>query len=386
MHFMLTMDQVRKLYEELVTFDPSLGNNKEAVLQVIEKMIAAKPVIVANPIWKESFAEKLADHIAKKKIAFVPQGSISQWLAKWSFSLATSLIAIVVVGAAYWWLHIDKQFQKNNNVKNANKTNQIAQVDTAISDSTTVTGNADTANMYMDAEWTIDTRAGISADVSYQNTSLALRNTQTMVALNQQTGWLPINPSAKILTEVDAKETVAIMTHTGEEYAPDTMNVATTLMTKESAENWAMWWGASSMAADSPAVKSVEAPSAKVASNNQQKMIALVIVDDKGVVIDTSLMDTLRAYALPATFIETNSDLVVKLKWLGYETRNNLNGVAYIDLSQNNLQRVAGSLKEKSAVLLHADEVTLHPELLKVFIEKMKAEGYVFVNLSVIQK
>jgi NAD dependent epimerase/dehydratase family enzyme len=91
------MDQVTKLYEELVRFDPSLERDREAVLQVIEKMIASKPVVAPNPIRKEQFAKKLADYIDMKKASYIPKSSISQRLAKWSFSLATSLVAIVVV-------------------------------------------------------------------------------------------------------------------------------------------------------------------------------------------------------------------------------------------------------------------------------------------------
>ena len=67
MYFILTMDQVKKLYEEMVAYDPSLSKDKESVLQVIEKMLAAKPIIVANPQWKEAFSQRLSDYIDAKK-------------------------------------------------------------------------------------------------------------------------------------------------------------------------------------------------------------------------------------------------------------------------------------------------------------------------------
>lgn len=107
MHFILTMDQVGKLYEELTGFDPSLKNNKEAVLQVIEKMIAVKPIVVADPMRKQRFGEQLADHIAQKK-TFVPvKTGFAVRVARWGFSFATFFVVMVVAGAAYMGIRLD---------------------------------------------------------------------------------------------------------------------------------------------------------------------------------------------------------------------------------------------------------------------------------------
>ena len=183
MYFMLTMDQVKRLYEELVKYDPSLSQNKDAVLQLIEKMLDAKPAIVANPVWKEAFSEKLMQHIAAKK-AFTPKMNLSHWLAKWSVSLATFRIAIFMVGAGYmrWSMGANpsqKQVKKQPvNLAKYDEQENPSDADTQImienindigdmKDS-----NQPTANTHVDAK--------LEGDVRFQNSSLALRNTQTI--------------------------------------------------------------------------------------------------------------------------------------------------------------------------------------------------------------
>lgn len=96
----LTMDQIKKLYDELVGYDPSLSQNKDAVLQLIQKMVDAKPTINVDTHRKESFGEKLQDHIARNQVYLSPASNrFSQWIAKWSLSLASLWVALLVVGA-----------------------------------------------------------------------------------------------------------------------------------------------------------------------------------------------------------------------------------------------------------------------------------------------
>lgn len=83
-------------------FDPSLlETNKEAVLQVIEKMVHAKPMIHVNEEWRGNFAERLANHIEAHKVVLPYRRSFFVGLTKWSMSLATFFIAVFVVGAGY---------------------------------------------------------------------------------------------------------------------------------------------------------------------------------------------------------------------------------------------------------------------------------------------
>lgn len=114
MHFILTMDQVRKLYEELAQYDPSLQNDKEAVLQVIEKMLAAKPMIVADPQRKDRFGEQLTEHIAKRKMLLPAKTGFSFRVAKRGFSFATFFLVMLVAGGAYIVLRMDVISNKKN--------------------------------------------------------------------------------------------------------------------------------------------------------------------------------------------------------------------------------------------------------------------------------
>gem|GEM_PF-3714530 len=122
---MLTMDKVTKqlhaedLYKELVSYDPSLSDDKEAVLQVIEKMIEAKPVIQVNPQRRERFGERLADYIQVKKASALPKTGIGFWLTKRSFSTASLVAIIFIAGASYVFYQVEMKPQMKHKDQNA---------------------------------------------------------------------------------------------------------------------------------------------------------------------------------------------------------------------------------------------------------------------------
>lgn len=112
MCFISPMDQidkmnVEKLYEEFVQYDPSLAKDKDALLQVIKKMLAAKPEIEVNAQWKESFGEQLQEYVMSKKAAAPAKSALSSWLAKRSLSFASLRLALLVVGASYYRWQIE---------------------------------------------------------------------------------------------------------------------------------------------------------------------------------------------------------------------------------------------------------------------------------------
>lgn len=61
------MDQIIKIYEELIQYDASLSKDKASVLQLIKKMVAAKPNVEVNTQWKNAFSQRLTEHIANAK-------------------------------------------------------------------------------------------------------------------------------------------------------------------------------------------------------------------------------------------------------------------------------------------------------------------------------
>ncbi len=94
------MDKINALYEELLSYDSSLSKDKERVLQLIQKMVAAKPTIVVNEQWKKTFAEKLSDHIAISKAVAHSSSSFFSF-SRWSVSVLSTFIVLTLAGASY---------------------------------------------------------------------------------------------------------------------------------------------------------------------------------------------------------------------------------------------------------------------------------------------
>ncbi len=95
MNLVWTMDQVKKLYYELVSYEPSLVEQKDKVFEVIKKMLDAKPIVNLNMKWKDQFANRLHEYISQSKLfapAPIHRAPFISWLTKWSYAITTFLI------------------------------------------------------------------------------------------------------------------------------------------------------------------------------------------------------------------------------------------------------------------------------------------------------
>lgn len=109
----------------------------------------------------------------------------------------------------------------------------------------------------------------------------------------------------------------------------------------------------------------------------QQKMIAMVFVNDDTLGGESFSIDILKVYAIPASFIESDNDASLRVKIGSHQ---------YVDLRGKSLQDVKISMTENHVIVLRSSEVMKDPSKLTMLIEKLQAEGYTFVNLSAMQK
>lgn len=96
-----TMDQIEKIYAELVSYDPSLSKDKEAVFRTIKNMIAAKPEVIVNAKRKEQFAHQLSEHIASSPSMVHVKSFSFRSMNKWATSFASLFALVLIVGATY---------------------------------------------------------------------------------------------------------------------------------------------------------------------------------------------------------------------------------------------------------------------------------------------
>lgn len=96
-----TMDQIEKIYAELVSYDPSLSKDKEAVFRAIKNMIAAKPEVIVNAKRKEQFAQQLSEHIASSPSMIRVKSFSFRSMNKWATSFASLFALVLIVGATY---------------------------------------------------------------------------------------------------------------------------------------------------------------------------------------------------------------------------------------------------------------------------------------------
>lgn len=337
------MDQIDKIYEELIQFDPSLWNNKEAVLQMIKKMIAAKPNITVNQAWKEGFAEKLSEHIMQDKNFIPRKDSLFSRATKWSISLSTFFIAVVVVGAGYRGIYVHKK--ESEKVVVPNMVQEYAVMDSSVE----VDSNVSVETMVA-ATITEDSVKGVS-----ENLQVAADQNIAADSVVEVTKDLPL---AKMSTQVDNQTSWETMALAG----------------VKQEEEW--------MLAMPPVANSSLAP-------DQRKTVALLFVDDQWKALQSVAASLMQDSSLAATFVESNSWVRAALQNMGYETLENvwMNAYSsYTELSLSTENSVHASLSDRSIIVMCIDELIKHPQLLKKLVAKLQAEGYVFVHLSAMRR
>lgn len=362
MSVVLTMDQIKRIYDELVGYDPSLAKNKDAVLQLIQKMVDAKPQIQVDPQWKDLFADQLQEHIARNKVYLRPASSrFTQWIAKWSLSFASLWVALLVVWASYYWWQSDiKPRQKNTNTNNA----KIA----VKSDVNTWDSLVDDMQMENDSN-----SPSVAATALVKVAPPMLEDTKAQVAISYDNGEGELDLNARVGDEEDLM--MAVRSSWTESTSTE-VDIATTSMMKETPRYETMWgiWGgidpemiwsdaptipaATSMIA--PAV--VNDPAVQQAASNQ---VVLVITDKQGVLFDSPALEIVTQYGVSVSVIPYNTAQAEKLEkqWFAitdFLISGSQNGVVYID----------------------AKEIQTNPNTLRQMIEKYQSEWFVFAEVS----
>lgn len=106
------MDQITKLYNEIVAHDPSLAAHKDKIFSLIEQMVEAKPTVSFDPHWKDAFDSKLAEHIANWQPATTAPFSYG-WMTKRAMAVSSFFIIGAVTAAGIWYIQVEhKQQQK----------------------------------------------------------------------------------------------------------------------------------------------------------------------------------------------------------------------------------------------------------------------------------
>ncbi len=366
---------VEKLYEEFVQYDPSLAKDKDALLQVIKKMLAAKPEIEVNAQWKESFGEQLQEYVMSKKAAAPAKSALSSWLAKRSLSFASLRLALLVVGASYYRWQIEVK-PKQKAPASQNKANLAMN---------TTDANGGT--------WGEILSDGLGSDIQDNDADNIAQPATALVEIAPPTAGDAaaevrvaydngaVNADATARVEFSDDKTIGLRASWTDEMSTE-VDIATTSIMKETPRDellggvrggiWGwidpeMWSDVAAVPATTAMIAPDEMSNTSVLSA-ETKEIALVITDKQGVLFDTPALEIVTQYGISITIIPYNTAQAEKLKKQWFAITDFL---------------ISGS--QWGVVYIDASEVRINPDSLRGLIEKHQADGYAFIEISATQ-
>lgn len=151
------MDQITQIYNEIVSYDPSLEAHKDKIFSLIEQMVKAKPTFTFDPQRKAQLDARIADQIARAPVVSNAK-PLSYWrMAKRGFSLASFWLIGVVAAASLLYIKIEhkQKIAQKQNTEIESTTDADASV--ALMDATNRNSNAEvTSNIATDSVVTRD--------------------------------------------------------------------------------------------------------------------------------------------------------------------------------------------------------------------------------------
>lgn len=310
------MDQIEKIYNELIGYDPWLSKDKEAVLQLIKKMLAAKPTIAVSQQWKEQFATKLSDHIASSHSSIHSSAYTWRWYSKWAVSFVSTFVVLVIAGASYWWWYLHNS--------------KFSTLDSQLSSENSITESG--AFIADDAKVAI---------VPHETSS------QRDQAIPQQT-WKTNQLSTALDVSTDVDNSVSIE-------KPQALP--------------AIWWGGGN-----PIMMASKAES-PATWNEFHKKVAFVVIDMSWSDIGSEAMNVINTYNIPVTYIDATGGLNVE-QFSGEIST----------LTENNIATLSWSLAPRAIVFLNVSFVSMHADAFEMLVERLLAQGYLFVALSAMRQ
>lgn len=315
------MDRIEKLYQEFITYDPTLAWNKEKILLFIKNMISAKPEIVINQQWKEQLQEKLGAHIAQTPAIALRPSRAFRFLSKWSLSFASFFIVLVVAGASYLWVSLRhaQRVKKDAYVVTTSWENSVAVVSS--SDKNMAQDQPLVTVPSLSDEKHEDISTTVAIDASVENDLIATKS-----------------------TEIDNTS-------------------ITSLVSPESA--WIVW-----NTDDAPSHMVAKQAVMKEASE-KKKLIALVVVTQPWKIDTSVLVQALSWHDISFALVASTGNIVDELSWTNIVV---IDDTTVLDLPVR--------LHEKNIIVCSGDYLLKKLDAIIPLVERLKSEGYVFIEVS----
>lgn len=284
-------------------------------------MISAKPEIVINQQWKEQLQEKLGAHIAQTPAIALRPSRAFRFLSKWSLSFASFFIVLVVAGASYLWVSLRhaQRVKKDAYVVTTSWENSVAVVSS--SDKNMAQDQPLVTVPSLSDEKHEDISTTVAIDASVENDLIATKS-----------------------TEIDNTS-------------------ITSLVSPESA--WIVW-----NTDDAPSHMVAKQAVMKEASE-KKKLIALVVVTQPWKIDTSVLVQALSWHDISFALVASTGNIVDELSWTNIVV---IDDTTVLDLPVR--------LHEKNIIVCSGDYLLKKLDAIIPLVERLKSEGYVFIEVS----